>query len=304
MSLIVNFFTRAQINHFFFNPCVKIYLYGMIWTGNLRKMRTEVSSEEGEPINYYLEGKNILDIMPSIAINDWVGRTLKWTFDGVVHCVVTGEPMQKAYRMGMSKRAFFNSPISCPSIINPELSTIHTGVALRDREFEERYHNVPHIVYISRTDKLKVGVTGMDREQFRWNDQGAIEGVVLCETPYRQLAGEIEVYLKNHLNDKTYWRGMLKEVSRCPNELLELKDECFDLLGPNYEPFFSDNDEVFQIHYPILSYPQKIKSMKLESTPTGEGKLVGIKGQYLIFEDGRVFNVRSHEGSRVTLEIV
>jgi len=30
---------------------------------------------------------------------------------------------------------------------------------------------------------------------------------------------------------------------------------------------------------------------------------VGIKGQYLIFEDGRVFNVRAHEGARVTLEI-
>ena len=110
----------------------------------------------------------------------------------------------------MSKDAFFNSPLSCPSIINPELSTIHTGVALRDKEFEEMYHNVPHVVYISRTDKLKVGVTGYGREQFRWNDQGAVEAIVVCVTPYRQLAGEIEVFLKDHFNDKTFWRNMLK----------------------------------------------------------------------------------------------
>jgi hypothetical protein len=275
----------------------------MIWTGNLRKMRTEVSSDLGEPIKYFWEGKDVLDDMPSVNINNWVGRTIKWQYEGVVHCVVSGKAMHSAYRMGMSREAFFSSPISCPSIINPELSTIHTGVALRDREFEEMYHNVPHIVYISRTDKLKVGVTGRDREQFRWNDQGAVEGVVLCETPYRQLAGEIEVFLKNHFNDKTYWLGMLKDVERNPEELIDLKDECFELLGPSYEPFFSDNDSVSQIHYPVINYPSKVKSMKLAKTPMGEGRLVGIKGQYFIFEDGRVLNIRSQEGCRVTLKV-
>ena len=34
-----------------------------------------------------------------------------------------------------------------------------------------------------------------------------------------------------------------------------------------------------------------------------EGRLWGIKGQYLIFDDGRVFNVRRHNGYLVTLEI-
>jgi hypothetical protein len=33
-----------------------------------------------------------------------------------------------------------------------------------------------------------------------------------------------------------------------------------------------------------------------------EDNLVGIKGQYLIFENG-VMNVRSHAGCRVTLEL-
>ena len=275
----------------------------MILKGNIRKMIASPSSTIGEVVNYKFQMFDVLKEQPLVDINDWVGKELTWKFDGVVNCVVTGEAMNQAYRMGMSQKAFFESPISCPSIINPELSTIHTGVALRDRDFEERYHNVPHVVYLSRTNKLKVGVTGLGREQFRWNDQGAVEGIQLCVTPYRQLAGEIEVALKEHMNDKTHWLGMLKDVKRIPDELLELKDECFELLGPNYEPFFSDDDTVHSINYPVQKYPLKVKSLKLNKEPNGTGVISGIKGQYLILEDGRVMNVRAHEGCRVELEI-
>ena len=99
------------------------------------------------------------------------------------------------------------------------------------------YHNVPHVVYISRTDKLKVGVTGYNRKQYRWNDQGAVEGVVVCKTPYRQLAGEIEVALKAHYNDKTYWANMLKDAFRDPDELIEMKERP-DLLEKITNRFF------------------------------------------------------------------
>lgn len=273
----------------------------MKWSGNLRKMTTVPSEQSGQPIQYKLEGKDVLEDMPSVPLNDLIGSTVEWQFDGVTNCVVSGVSMPKPFRMGMSREAFFSSPLSCPSIINPELSTIHTGVALRDREFEERYHNVPHVVYISRTDKLKVGVTGYERQNFRWNDQGAVEGIVVCKTPYRQLAGEIEVLLKDHYNDKTYWANMLKDANRDPEELIEMKEECFDILGQNYEPFFYDDDKVTSIHYPVLNYPLKVKSLKLDKIPSGRSKLIGIKGQYMIFENGQVFSVRSHEGYRVAL---
>ncbi|PCJ81452.1 MAG: hypothetical protein COA49_04990 [Bacteroidetes bacterium] len=275
----------------------------IIVKGNLRKMSTEPSDEVKGAISYFLETCNVLDKNDREPINNWVGKSFKWTFEGVVNCVVTGVEMERAYRMGMCKKAFFDSPLSCPSIINPELSTIHTGEVLRDRDFEERYHNVPHVVYLSRTDKLKVGVTGLGREQLRWNDQGAVEAIRLCVTPYRQLAGEIEVAMKEYINDKTYWLGMLKDVERNPEELIELKDECFDHLGPNYEPFFSDDDKVYSIYYPVSFYPSKIKSINLHKTPSGEGVIAGIKGQYLIFEDGRVLNIRAHEGSKVIFEV-
>jgi hypothetical protein len=43
--------------------------------------------------------------------------------------------------------------------------------------------------------------------------------------------------------------------------------------------------------------------LSLDKTPTFSGKLTGIKGQYLIFENGTVFNIRSSEGYVVRMEV-
>jgi hypothetical protein len=42
------------------------------------------------------------------------------------------------------------------------------------------------------------------------------------------------------------------------------------------------------MHYPVMHYPTKVKSLSLEKTPNFTGRLTGIKGQYLLFEDGTV----------------
>ena len=52
----------------------------------------------------------------------------------------------------------------------------------------------------------------------------------------------------------------------------------------------------------MLSYPEKVTSLKLDKVPVIEKRLVGIKGQYLIFDDNTVMNVRSHTGYRITIE--
>jgi hypothetical protein len=43
--------------------------------------------------------------------------------------------------------------------------------------------------------------------------------------------------------------------------------------------------------------------LSLEKTPIFTGVLMGIKGQYLLFTDGTVFNVRSAEGQKVKLTL-
>ena len=56
------------------------------------------------------------------------------------------------------------------------------------------------------------------------------------------------------------------------------------------------DNNVTEIKYPVIQYPNKIKSLKLDKNPTITGKLNGIKGQYLILDDNQVFNMRNHEG--------
>ena len=61
-------------------------------------------------------------------------------------------------------------------------------------------------------------------------------------------------------------------------------------------------DDILEIKYPVLSYPEKVKSVKLDTNPVIESKLMGIRGQYLLLENGQVINLRSHAGYRIKIE--
>jgi hypothetical protein len=187
--------------------------------------------------------------------------------------------------------------------MRPELSRIHEGIAIRDYEWEVRHHLKPHTVYISLTSDYKVGVTRDTNIPYRWIDQGAIQAVRLAEVPYRQLAGLIEVSLKAHISDKTAWQKMLKGIVDNPKTILEVKNEMADLVPDELKAYLIDNEEITEIEYPVFAYPEKVKSLKLDKEKVIEKKLAGIKGQYLIFDDGSVLNVRSHSGYRVKLEV-
>jgi hypothetical protein len=58
--------------------------------------------------------------------------------------------------------------------------------------------------------------------------------------------------------------------------------------------FVSMNDTIISLNYPVEKYPVKVKSIGFDKSPVIRGKLVGIKGQYLIFDDERVLNIRKH----------
>ena len=68
-------------------------------------------------------------------------------------------------------------------------------------------------------------------------------------------------------------------------------------------PYFIESTQESHMEFPVLRYPQKVKSLNLEKQPEYTGRVMGIKGQYLIFEDDTVFNVRGSEGYYVGLEI-
>jgi hypothetical protein len=69
------------------------------------------------------------------------------------------------------------------------------------------------------------------------------------------------------------------------------------------KPYFLINNEPLNLQFPVQKHPEKPKSLNLTKTPEYEGILVGIKGQYLIFDDETVFNVRSNEGLVIGLDV-
>lgn len=268
-------------------------------SGNLRKMRTQWEN----PVQYYLPLFDVLEEGEQVPLNDLVGNTIQLTFENQINCVVTGRKIRKAYGEGMSYEAFISSPQAVESIIRPELSQAHLGIALRDLEWEVAHDVQPHFVYLALTIGVKVGVTRAHQIPTRWIDQGAWKGIILAETPYRQAAGLIEVALKNYVTDRTDWRKMLCNVLNYETDLLTEKNELQHKIPEELQTYVSSDNTITEINYPVLSYPKKVKSLKLDKEPVISKKLTGIKGQYLLFEDDSVINIRSHAGYKISLEV-
>jgi hypothetical protein len=58
--------------------------------------------------------------------------------------------------------------------------------------------------------------------------------------------------------------------------------------------------QVLEIRYPVSVYPAKVTSLDLEKNLVVEGTLLGIKGQYLIFDTG-VINLRKYTAYQVAI---
>ena len=187
--------------------------------------------------------------------------------------------------------------------MKPELSKAHLDIEERDLEYEKAVQLKPHIIYLAFSSEIKVGVTRKTQVPFRWIDQGAIKAVQIAELPNRYLAGISEVELKKHYSDKTNWREMLKTDST----KIDLESERINSLKllPK-ETLKLCNEQSYKeciINYPIKRYPLKPKSLNIIKENSFSGELVGIKGQYLIFSDDTVFNIRSNEGVVVSIEM-
>lgn len=157
-------------------------------------------------------------------------------------------------------------------------------------------------MYLANSSNVKVGVTRKQQVPTRWIDQGAHEAIEIVEVPNRYLAGITEVALKEHVADKTNWRKMLKNDIEDVN-LVEWREKLKEYIPAEATEYFIESNTETNINFPVTQYPAKPKSLNLIKTSTYTGKLVGIKGQYLIFEDETVFNVRSNEGLVVNIEI-
>lgn len=259
--------------------------------GVLHKMKTHLDDE----VIYHLELSDL------ILMNELLGQELKLTWNGQIFCSSCGKITKRSFGDGFCYPCFISAPEAAECIIRPELCRAHLGEG-RDPEWEIRNHNVPHVVYLAASDIVKVGITRGEQVPTRWIDQGASAAIRLAETPNRYEAGMIEVALKSFFSDKTNWQRMLKNEVDENIDLVEEKWNLHDQLPSDLTTYFSENDEVTEITYPVLQFPDKVKSLTFDKDPVIQSKLMGVKGQYLIFSGGLVLNVRKHTGYRVGLE--
>jgi hypothetical protein len=134
-------------------------------------------------------------------------------------------------------------------------------------------------------------------------DQGAWQAIKLAKTSNRYNAGLIEVELKQHISDRTQWQRMLKNQLVEGVNLIDKKNEMLAHLPEDLQVYASNNNAVTEIIYPVNEFPEKVKSLSFDKLNEIEGRLWGIKGQYLMFDNGSVLNIRKHNGYELTLEI-
>ncbi len=263
----------------------------------LKKMR---AVREAGRAHYYLDAGS----MP-IAVHAAVGKELSLEATGKRVCNGCQKEVEELFRMGYCRPCFFTHPAAGASLVSPEKSTAHLGIEDRDLAYEQALQLQPHVVYLAHTGAVKVGVTRAEQRETRWLDQGATEAIVLAKTTNRYEAGVLEVHLKNFFPDKTQWQSLVKgeTPTGIGTDWAAERAKALANFHPEWMQWIQEMEEPWRVDYPVVQYARKPSYLSLEKTPSFTGRLSGIRGQYLIFEDGRVFNVRGHEGHEVRLRI-
>ena len=245
----------------------------------------------------------------SIPLNDKIGQKISFRFENLITCINCQNDTKKSYGNGYCGKCF-NTLAECDlCIVKPELCHYHRGTC-RDASWGEKNCMTHHVVYLSNSSEIKVGITRQSRIPVRWIDQGAIQGLPILQVSSRLQSGLYEKLLAEVVPDKTNWRTMLTE--NVPKlDLEEERERIFALCGDGLEDLeqelgedqikYLDDMDVVSIAYPVQNYPQKINRLTFDHTSLIKGTLWGIKGQYLILDSG-VFNVRRASGYQITVD--
>ncbi len=231
-------------------------------------------------------------------LNDRIGQKLKIEFEQQIQCIACGRKIKKTFAQGYCFPCLQSLAACDLCIVKPELCHHHKGTC-REPEWGEKNCMIPHTVYLSLTSGVKVGITRAHQKTTRWIDQGATAAVELGKTAKRLHAGLLESALKSTFADKTNWRAMLKGSNT--EESIEDKIDLFweEVEKTEFAELIEESPvEIQRLNYPVSTYPEKIKTLGLDKTPTIEGTLTGVKGQYIYLDDF-VFNVRKHQGYQV-----
>lgn len=266
--------------------------------GNLQKLRAEYAS----PISYALAIND-----EKIALNPLLEKKLQLKFLNEIYCIQCQRKISKSFQQGYCYPCY-------QKLLDCNLCLIHPErCCFPDKPCPDNWAHThctaPHIVYIANSSDLKVGITRSTNIPTRWIDQGALQAIPFIAVSNRRQAGLLEVFLKQFIKDKTNWRQMLtKSFSDLDinAKKAQLKAAVFDYVE-HLKIQFNDGsiefieEESIDIHYPIRELPSKLTTLALDKSPV-EGILLGIKGQYLLFDTG-VINIRKYGGYKIEFSI-
>lgn len=259
-------------------------------TGPLRKMRVQL----GAPVEYQLRAGD-----SAVTLNAYLGERVRLDYLGAISCMHCGRATRKSFSQGYCYPCF-QSLAQCDScIVSPE-KCHHDAGTCREPAWAESHCLQPHVVYLANSSGIKVGITRGTQVPTRWIDQGAVQALPILSVQTRYQSGLVETLFKRHIADKTNWRAMLKgqvDTLDLPAERDRLLAQCADEIAALQQRFGLqaiqrlDDAQPIAIQYPVLEHPSKVSSLDFDKTPVVEGRLLGIKGQYLMLDIG-VLNIR------------
>jgi hypothetical protein len=272
--------------------------------GHLEKMAVALG-EGGDPVAYQLRLDDGL-----LPLNDHIGKRLSVRHLGVIHCRHCGRKTNKSFSQGYCYPCFTRLAQCDSCIVSPEKCHYHQGTC-REPAWGEAHCMVDHIVYLANSSGIKVGITRESQLPTRWIDQGAVQALPIFRVRTRQQSGLLETLFKAEVKDRTDWRAMLKgpgDAVDLPAARDALRARCADGIAELTQRFGADairpldDAAPLAIHYPVLEYPAKVAALNLDKTPAIDATLLGIKGQYLIFDTG-VINIRKYTAYRVAVRV-
>lgn len=269
-------------------------------SGRLVKMPAEPDS----PVDYTLKVGDT-----RLPLNDLMGRVVRIDFEGVIRCIHCDRKTSKSFGQGHCYPCFRRLASCDTCIMSPEKCHYEQGTC-REPEWGETHCMIEHVVYLANSSGLKVGITRGSQVPTRWIDQGAVEAIPMLRVGTRYLAGLVEVACKQHVADRTNWRTMLKgDVTEL--DLAAERNKLLAKIGPELEALRAEHgvdairvsdESALGLSYPVQVWPDKVKSHNLDKTPSVEGVLQGIKGQYLMLDTG-VINIRKYTAYQVRLRV-
>lgn len=260
--------------------------------GALNKMAVRL----GDPVQYAFRlGER------EVPVNPLIGKSLRLEYLGEIHCTHCGRRTNKSFSQGYCYPCFKKLPQCDSCIVSPEKCHHELGTC-RDPQWGEQFCMTDHVVYLANSSGIKVGITRATQLPTRWLDQGASQALPILRVATRQQSGLVEDLLRSQVADRTNWRALLKGDA-VPVDLAAVREQIFDGCREGLEALqrrfglqaiqLLADAETVEIRYPVEVYPSKIASFDLDKTPVVEGTLLGIKGQYLIFDTG-VINIRKY----------